>query len=109
MKKKKLQHAAKLIVLAGKVDAVDTLIANKMMLVKPKDYHAAMLAELWNIYDDAKKIDLCQNLMLYCKTKNALDNIDTAGDHVLLISIKDSSDHVAPFAYFRNGSIDLIK
>ncbi len=93
----------------NKISAVETLIANKMMLVHPEKYHVAMLAELWNLYSDEKKHDLCQNILFYCKVKNNLSGGLNNGNPVLLVSIKDSQNNVSPFAYYKNEKIELIK
>lgn len=90
-----------------RMQSVRTLIAEKMMMVDAPNYHAAMLAELWNLYYDEGKVHLCQNIMNYCKVENAFNQIKEE-KNVLLISIKDSSDNVKPYAYFKNNEIESI-
>ena len=88
--------------------SVQQMISNKIMMVDAKNYHVAMLEELWNMYyDDARK-NLCQNIMNYCKVENSFNQI-TFDKDVLLISIKESNDETTPFAYYKNGEIELIK
>lgn len=88
--------------------SVEQLIANKMMLVDAEHYHVSMLGELWNLYYDEGKQHLCRNILNYCKVKNSFDAKTPPDKDVLLVSIKDSADNVAPYAYFRNGVIELI-
>ena len=78
------------------------------MLVDAKGFQVAMLAELWNLYHDEGKYHLCQNILNYCKVKNSFDQTEPKEAPVLLVSIKDSKDNVAPYAYFKDGKIELI-
>lgn len=135
----------------SRMQSVEKLIADKMMLVDSKTFQVAMLAELWNMYFDEGKKKLCQNILTYCNVKNSFDgvteltvtvesefdtlnviesvkglgkyvikgnpylkddvwNIDMILDNsMLLVSIKDSKNNVEPYAYFKNGVIELIK
>lgn len=93
----------------ARMQSVEKLIASNMMMVDASKFHVAMLGELWNMYFDEGKLHLCRNTMNYCKVKNAFDQLPAKADPVLLISIKDSSDNVEPYAYFKNGVIELIK
>lgn len=88
-----------------KLISVETLIKQKMMFVNAEKYYVGILAELWNLYSDEAKANLCQNILTYCKVKNAFDQVKVRKEPVLLIAIKDSSDNVAPFAYFKDGKI----
>lgn len=90
-----------------KAQSVRQLIKNDMMRVDAKNYHVSMLAELWNIYSDFEKVNLCQNIVNYCKVENSFKQLKIDKD-VLLISIIDSNDVSAPYAYFKNGNIELI-
>lgn len=92
----------------AKMQSVEKLIAEKYMLLDAANFQVAMLVELWNLYFDEGKHHLCQNIMTYCKTKNAFDQLVPKVDPTLLISIKDSTGNVAPYAYFKNGVIELI-
>ena len=92
-----------------RMQSVEKLIQDKMMLVDTAKFQVAMLAELWNLYFDEGKKHLCQNIMNYCKIKNAYDQLPENANPVLLISIKDSANEVTPYAYFKNGEIELIE
>lgn len=92
-----------------RMQSVDKLIADKMMLVDTEHFHVSMLAELWNLYYDEGKKHLCRNILNYCRIKRAYDQMPVAQSPVLLISIKDAQGESAPYAYFRNGEIDIIK
>lgn len=94
---------------AKKMLEVEQLIANKMMMVDAENYQVAMLDELWNMYYDEGKIHLCRNILNYCCVKNAYDKTGEKWNKTLLISIKDSENNVSPYAYFRNGRIDVIQ
>ncbi len=88
-----------------KIISIETLIEQKMMLVDAEKYYVGILAELWNLYSDDAKVNLCKNILTYCNIKNAFDQIKTSNEPVLLIALKDSSDNVAPFGYFKEGKI----
>ena len=91
-----------------KMQSVKQLINNKMMLVDASNFHVSMLAELWNIYNDDARMHLCRNIRNYCNVQNAMEMKSAKSDAVLLISIKDSAGDVAPYAYFKNDTIELI-
>jgi hypothetical protein len=145
MKKKTLKNDV------ARMQSVEKLIAENMMMVDARNFQVAMLAELWNLYFDEGKKKLCQNILTYCNVKNSFDGIVelTVSDYgefvlqdvinsvsglgkyiikngpyteddkwyldvildnsVLLVSIKDSKNNVEPYAYFKNGVIELIK
>jgi len=93
---------------AKKMLQVEQLINNKMMMVDAENYHVAMLAELWNTYYDEGKLHLCRNILNYCNVNNSFNKKPVKSDATLLVSIKDKDNNVSPYAYFRNGRIDVI-
>lgn len=107
--------------LKSKFSAIDDLIAEKIMLVDTKNYHVSMLGELWNSFNDEKKQSMCENILNYCIVQNSFSvgvdsekrRYEVAENNMkgktLLISIKDSKDNVAPYAYFKSGTIHLIE
>lgn len=92
-----------------RMQSVEQLIANKMMMVDAKNYQVAMLAELWNLYFDEGKIHLCQNIKNYCNIKNSYDKLPPNRNPTVLVSIKDAQGEVAPYAYYSEGKIQLIE
>lgn len=84
---------------------VEQLISTKMMMVDAENYHVAMMSELWNLYMDEGRENLCRNIKNYCDVKNAYEQKEVKNDAVLLVSIKDKSDNVAPAYYFDGNRI----
>ena len=92
-----------------RMQSVEQLIANKMMIVDAKNYQVSMLAELWNLYFDEGKFHLCQNIKNYCDIKNSFDQLPPNRNPTVLVSIKDAQGEVAPYAYFSGGNIQLVE
>jgi hypothetical protein len=93
----------------SRIKSVEQLIAEKMLMIDAKNYHVAMLAELWNIYTDPEKVNFCRNIKNYCDVKNSYDQLPPNRNPTLLVSIKDAQGEVAPYAYLRGSKIELIK
>ncbi|MDU1893059.1 MAG: hypothetical protein E6767_20475 [Dysgonomonas sp.] len=56
----------------SKISAVERLIESKAMLVDTKNYHVAMLDNLWSLYPEGEKqINFCNSLKYYCDIQNA--------------------------------------
>ena len=95
--------------LIEKTQSIRKLIEEKMMIVDTEHFHVSMLGELWNSYGDDKKLNLCENIINFCKLENIRLQLPNKDKPVLLVSIKDTDNHVAPYAYYRNGAIELVK
>lgn len=95
--------------LIEKSQSIRKLIEEKMMIVDTEHFHVSMLGELWNSYGDDKKLNLCENILNFCKLENIRLKLPNKDKPVLLVSIKDTDNRVAPYAYYRNGIIELVK
>lgn len=93
----------------ARMQSISALIKENALKIDTVKHHVVMLSELWNLYFDEGKIHLCQNVLNYCKVKNAFDGKKGDVDPVLLVSLMDSDQNCFPYAYFKNGAIELIK
>lgn len=92
----------------ARMQSVSKLIKKNYLKIDAPKLHVVMLAELWNLYYDEGKIHLCQNILNYAAIENALKKVPEAKEPVLLVSLMDSKNECFPYAYFKNGEIELI-
>lgn len=93
----------------ARMQSISALIKENALKIDTVKHHVVMLSELWNLYFDEGKVHLCQNVLNYCKIKNAFDSKKNSVDPVLLVSLMDSDQNCFPYAYFKNGVIEFIK
>lgn len=92
----------------ARMQSVHMLIKKNFLKIDAAKLHVVMLAELWNLYHDDGKIHLCQNILNYAKIENALHQVPETIEPVLLVSLMDSKNNCFPYAYFKNGEIEMI-
>lgn len=95
--------------LIEKSQSIRKLIEEKMMIVDTEHFHVSMLGELWNSFNDENKRNMCENITNYCKLENIRKQLPNKDKPVLLVSIKDTDNHVAPYAYYKDGAIEIVK
>lgn len=108
-KKQRQKEAKKAL---SKFSAVESLIEKKFMIVNHKNYHVAMLEELWNVYTGEKLLNFCDSLIFYCNMKNAFESIDVPEVPILTVSltvyIKYGEDKVKTYCTYKNRKISFV-
>ena len=92
-----------------RMNAVQLLIDKQILVPDSKNYHVAMLPELWHSYKTDKQLkNMLQNIKNYCDIENAANQLPVKPDQYLLVSFFGDNKKGVPYAYYRKMKISII-